>query len=96
MLWKAVFNIFCVFGSVFLACEIGQRFTDLFEDITDLLGRLNWYLFPMNVQRLLPTILVNAQEPVVIGCFGIINGSRVQCQKVQLWPDKFSIFSFNK
>lgn len=82
MLWKAIFNVLSVFGSVFLACEVGQRFSNLFEDINDQLDRLNWYLFPLNVQQLLPTILINAQEEVVFGYFGIITASRVQCQKV--------------
>lgn len=56
-----MFNTMNVFGSVFLACEVGQRFTDLFEEINDILDRLNWYLFPNKLQRLLPTVLVNAQ-----------------------------------
>lgn len=82
MLWKAISNLLFVFGSVFLACEVGQRFSNLFEDVNDQLDRLNWYLFPMKIQQMLPTILINAQEEVVIGYFGIINATRVQCQKV--------------
>lgn len=82
MLWKAVFNVLTVFGSVFLGCEVGQRFSNLFEDINDQLDRLNWYQFPLNVQQILPIILINAQEEVVIGYFGIITATRVQCQKV--------------
>lgn len=84
MLWKAIFNVFCVCSTLFLACEIGQRFTDLFEDITVKLERLNWYLFPLKMQQLLPTIMVNAQEEFVIGSFGIIDCSRAQFKEVNL------------
>lgn len=83
VLWKLIFYGGWVFGLVFLSCEIGQRFTYAFDEITDLFGQLNWYLFPINVQRLLPTIMINVQEPIVIGCFGIINGSRDQLKKVK-------------
>lgn len=67
---------------VFFSCEIGQRFTSLFEETVDRFDRLNWYLFPIKARRLLPTIMINAHELPVFGCFGIINGSRDQFKKV--------------
>lgn len=95
MLWTAIFDVFCVSGSLFLACEIGQRLTDLFEDINEQLEGLNWYLFPLKMQQLLPILLINAQEEVVIGCYGAINCSRVQCQKVNnsIWTCAFDEYS---
>lgn len=39
--------------------------------------------------------LINAQEEVVIGCYGAINCSRVQCQKVNnsIWTCAFDEYS---
>lgn len=82
MLWNTIFYGGWVLGLLFVTCEIGQRFTNLFEEIADRFDRLDWYLLPMKVQRLLPTIMINVQEPIVIGCFGIMNGSRDQFKKV--------------
>ena len=67
---------------VFFLCEICQQFTNLFEKITDLLQQSKWYLFPNEVQRLLPIIIINAQQPIVIGCFGMVQGSRDQFKQV--------------
>lgn len=70
------------FGLIFCSCEIGQRFTNLFDEITDRFDQLHWYSFPMKVQRLLPTIMINVQETIVIGCYGMMNGSRDQFKKM--------------
>lgn len=61
---------------------MGQQLTNLFEKISSRFDRLDWYLFPIGVKRLLPTILINTQEPIVIGCFGMMDGSRDQFKKV--------------
>lgn len=71
-----------MFGLVFFSCEIGQQFTNLFEEITDQFDQLNWYLFPMKVQQLLPTAMMNVNEVLIIGCYGTMNGSRDQFKKV--------------
>lgn len=67
---------------VFLSCEIGQRLTNAFNDITDRFERLDWYLFPTQIQRLLPTITMNTHVPIVIDCFGVVDGSREQFKRV--------------
>ena len=61
---------FWAFCMVFFACELGQRFTDTYEEIGSLINRLDWYLFPMEIQRMLPTLMVNTQQPFEILCFG--------------------------
>lgn len=83
MVWKMFSYEFSAFGLIFFSCEIGQRFTNLFEEITGRFDQLKWYLFPIHVQRLLPAVLINVQEPMVIGCFGIMAGSRDQFKKVK-------------
>lgn len=82
MLWKSIFYGVTIFMVVFFSCEIGQRVTNLFEEITDRFDQLNWYLFPLKVQRLLPTIMINMNEAIVIGCFGLMQGNRNQLKNV--------------
>lgn len=64
------------FGTVFLACDFGQRMTNAFADINMMIGQFNWYLFPLEIKKMLPTIIMSAQEPVVLEVFGSIACSR--------------------
>lgn len=45
-------------------------------------SEFDWYLFPNEVQRILPTVVQNAQKPVVIKCFGNVLCSREQFKMV--------------
>lgn len=67
---------------IFFTCEIGQQFTNTLDKFNMEFERMNWYLFPIKIQRLLPIVINNVQEPIVIECFGIISGSREQFKKV--------------
>lgn len=57
---------------VFIACEIGQRLTDEFDEIKLTIDKFKWYLLPIEIKRMLPMIKANAQEPVPLECFGSI------------------------
>lgn len=82
MLWKCISYGGSVFALIFFSCEIGQQFTNSFERVSDRFDLLKWYLFPNKIQQLLPTILINTQEPIIIECYGLMNGSRDQFKKV--------------
>lgn len=64
--------------------ELGQKLTNSFDKIEDLINQLDWYLLPIRIQNLLPTIIMNEQQPTVIRCFGNILCSRDQFKKVNL------------
>lgn len=83
LLWKSIIFTFFVLGLAFFSCDFGQRLTNKFDGIIYDFGQLDWYLFPIEILRMLPTILVGVQEPIVIECFGIISGSRDQFKKVK-------------
>lgn len=51
---------------ILLFSELGQRFSNSFIEIDDAIGQLDWYLFPIGIQRLLPITIMNVQQPVVI------------------------------
>ena len=70
------------FGVVLIICELGQRFGDAFLEIADTIEDFDWYLFPLELQTLLPILLAAAQQRVALECFGSISGSRDTFKKV--------------
>lgn len=68
--------------TVFIACELGQRMNDAFDRIGFTIERSNWYLFPIEVKRMLPMIMSIAQQPVELECFGSITCTREVFRKV--------------
>lgn len=55
---------------MFAACEVGHRVNIGFIECNDMIDKLKWYRFPVNVQRMLPIIINYAQQPVELTCFG--------------------------
>lgn len=58
---------------MFIACELGQRASNAFDEILDEFDKFNWYRFPSEISRLLPMILTVVQRPVVLEIFGNIS-----------------------
>lgn len=71
------------FGLVFICCELGQRVSGSFTEINSAVDHLNWYLFPMTVQRIMPIIINNAQQPIEIECFGSVRCNRKSFKEVR-------------
>lgn len=67
---------------LFLVCELCQRASDAFEEINDIIGAFDWYLFPDEINRLLPTIIILAQQTVMIDCFGSLGCNRDAFKRV--------------
>lgn len=82
MLFEAVFCGFWAIALVYIVCEFGQRFSDAFSNFNDALGQFHWYLLPIDVQRMLAIIIINAQQSVVVTCFGSISCERETFKKV--------------
>lgn len=70
------------FGITLFFCEFGERVRNEFEGLNDMIDELDWYLFPMEIQRMLPIIMIAAQKPVVIRGFGNIACVREVFRKV--------------
>lgn len=70
------------FGLIGMFCELCERIGDGFEEISDAVHNLDWYLYPLEVQRMLPIILHNAQQPVVLEAFGNVPFTRDTFKKV--------------
>lgn len=78
-----VVEAFCAFGSVSVSCELGERFASAFENISDLIDELKWYLLPHEVQRLLPILLMHTQQRIALKCFGSISCVREALKSVR-------------
>lgn len=67
-----------VFGLVivFVECELGQRMSNEFGGIGFTIDKLDWYLFPIDVQRMLCVIIANAQQTISLECFGSMTCTR--------------------
>lgn len=63
-------EVFYSFSILFITCELDQRINLAFVECSQMVEQLDWYLFPMNIQRMLPMILHFTQQPFEIICFG--------------------------
>lgn len=72
----------CSFGTMFMYCELGQYLTTEFIEINDTFEQIDWYVYPIEIQRLLTTILIHLQEPVELFYFGCNSCSRESMKKV--------------
>lgn len=66
---------------IFMICESGEQLTIEFGKI-DFYIDWSWYLFPMSVQRVLPIISMNTQEPMILRGVGNAQCSRETLKKV--------------
>lgn len=71
------------FGFVSITCELGERFTGAFDNISDLVDQFKWYQFPVDVQAVFPLFLIHMQQPVKLKCFGSIFCDREALKKVR-------------
>lgn len=82
VLFVSSVNALYAFGVVFVICELAQRLTNAFEEIYDEIVAFEWNLFSIEMQRLLPTLLIGTQRPVILECFGSISALRETFKKV--------------
>lgn len=83
MLTVLIFEICYAFGIVYTTCEIGERLCGSFNKISVVIDRLNWYLLPIKVQKMLHVIILIVQCPVTLECFGSISCLREAFKKVR-------------
>lgn len=83
MVIASIIQVSLVFGFTFIFCELGQRVSNLLQQIIDTIDQFDWYLFPMRIQRMLPTLLIVAQQPIEIIVFGSTSANRNTFKKVK-------------
>lgn len=62
----SVVLVVCAFGLIFILCELGERLMEQFAKIDHEILKLDWYQFPTDIQKMLPTIMNGTQPPVML------------------------------
>lgn len=70
------------FAFVFVICEFGQKLSDGFNEVDDEIGQFDWYLCSMEIQKLLPILIIVTQKPISLKVFGSISCDRENFKKV--------------
>lgn len=68
--------MFGTFSAVFLCCEFGQMVANHFDLFHNELCQCDWYLSPIEIQRMLLIFMVSTQQPAIFHGYGRIEGSR--------------------
>lgn len=63
---------------------LGERVTAAYIAVCDAIDKLDWYAYPIEMQKTLPFILINAQQPVTLKCFGSISCGREVFKRVSI------------
>lgn len=77
-----LFELFDVVWSVFIVCELGERACELFGTVDEVMDEIDWYLYPIEIKRILPIIMIVTQKPIYIELFGSITASRETFKRV--------------
>ena len=80
------------FGVVFIACEIVQHVCDAINSFDMRIVQIDWYLYPIEMKKMLPVIINLAQKPVVIKGFGSMPTDRELFKKV----NKYNAYQANR
>lgn len=75
-LFEVLVEIFWSISLIFIFCELGERVTDGFNELNDVICTLDWYTFPIKRQQMFQTILIAFQQPVIFQAFGSISCTR--------------------
>lgn len=92
---SVVFNLFWTLALVFVPCEIGERVRMEFMKLDFTIGQFSWHLFSQDIQKILPIVINNAQQPVLIEWFGSISCIREVFKKVCLSINIISIYAID-
>lgn len=69
MLLCCVILLLWINAIIFIFCECGERITIGFVEVNDEICQLKWYLFPYEIQRMMPNMMMATQEAVILkGC----------------------------
>lgn len=84
---------FGTLGLLLFVCEIGHQFGRAFNEVDEVFMQINFYLLPLELQRILPMTIMYLQEPPVVRFFGSSSCTRKQFKKASatnLTNDQFT------
>lgn len=63
-------QLFWGYAVIFIFCELGERLTQEYDKLYDVICEFNWYAYPLKVQRILPIAFAGAQDQIILQGFG--------------------------
>lgn len=84
------------FGFILAICEPGERVKYHFGKFYDELCRCDWNLFPLDVQRIYLTFLLQTQRPIIIKSYAGIQCTRETFAQVKILGSKFDWVNWKK
>lgn len=82
-LLRTLTMVFWSFADILLICEFGERVSGRFDEIDKMICRLGWYSFPIEVQRMLPFVMMATHKPVIFRGFSNILLTRETFKQVK-------------
>lgn len=72
------------FALIFFVCEFGHKISDKFDEFGYEISQLDWYLFSLEIQKMLPFFLIVADRPPDLNVFGDVSCGREDFKMVSL------------
>lgn len=89
MVSETVFEACVVLCTLFVGCEFCQQMSNAFDETNAKIVQLHWYRFPIEIRRMIPTILMVTRRPVEFKYFGSVPCNRETFKKVWSWVRRF-------
>lgn len=77
-----IIEVIYALSIICIVCELGERMTIAYDEMDCVIQQFSWYLFPIQIQRQLPIVMINAQQSVTLQCFGSIFANRESFKQV--------------
>lgn len=74
--------IFWTFVTNFVFCEFGEHVTSHFNELNNIICQAEWYSLPINIQRMIPTIMMTTKRQIIVQGFGGVALTRKSFQIV--------------
>lgn len=74
--------MFWSFAANFLFCEFGENVTRRFNELDKTICQSEWYLLSIEIQRMLPTIIMITQKEIILQGFGGVDLTREAFKRV--------------
>ena len=90
------FLIFWAFTLIFFYCELGKMVTNEFNLFNEELCQCKWYLFSLDMQRMMLIFMSDAQQPMLLRGYGNIECTRDSFKNVIFFVEILYFFSEKK
>lgn len=80
-----LYELFVSLTLVYLCSEFGEQVKSAFAEIEQAIYLCDWHLFANDIQKMLPTIIIVTQKPIVFHGIGIITATRQSFENVNKW-----------